>query len=61
LEGELFNDELIESAAALASGKEINPFGNIHASAEYQRHLANVLTRKALMLAGKRVEEKNVQ
>jgi aerobic carbon-monoxide dehydrogenase medium subunit len=61
LEGETFNDELIDSAAALASEKEINPFGNIHASAEFQRHLANVLTKKALKTAFKRAGEENIQ
>jgi aerobic carbon-monoxide dehydrogenase medium subunit len=57
LHGESFSDELIESSAALASGQEINPFGNIHASVEYQRHLANVLTKKALKIAAKRATE----
>lgn len=61
LEGEILNNTLVESAAAFASQTEITPFGNIHASAEYQRHLANVLTRKALMLAGKRAEVKHAQ
>jgi aerobic carbon-monoxide dehydrogenase medium subunit len=61
LEGEILNNTLVESAAAFASETEITPFGNIHASAEYQRHLANVLTRKALMLAGKRAEVKHAQ
>jgi carbon-monoxide dehydrogenase medium subunit len=51
LEGEKINDQLIESAAALASEKEINPFGNVHASPEFQRHLAKVLTKKALKQA----------
>ena len=51
LEGEVFSDELIESAAALASEKEINPFGNIHTSPDFQRHLARVLTRKTLKQA----------
>jgi carbon-monoxide dehydrogenase medium subunit len=51
LEGEQVSDELIESAAALASENEITPFGNIHASADFQRHLANVLTKKALKQA----------
>ena len=59
LEGEAFSDELIESAAAVASEKEINPFGNIHASVEYQRHLAKVLTRKALKTAVKRAGEES--
>ena len=57
LQGQSLNEELIESAAQTASGQEINPFGNIHASVEYQRHLANVLTRKALKLAIQRAAE----
>ena len=57
LEGEALNDKLIESTAALASEKEINPFGNIHTSSEFQRHLANVLTKKALKQATQRAEE----
>jgi len=57
LEGETLNEKLIESVAALASGQEINPFGNMHASPEFQRHLANVLTKKALKQAKKRAEE----
>jgi CO/xanthine dehydrogenase FAD-binding subunit len=57
LQGESLDDQAISSAADMASGKEINPFGNIHASTEYQRHLANVLTRKALHLAAKRAAE----
>jgi carbon-monoxide dehydrogenase medium subunit len=57
LQGETLNDELISSAAAVASGQEINPFGNIHASVDYQRHLANVLTRKALKTAVQRAGE----
>lgn len=51
LEGEALMDELIEAAAALASGKEINPYGNVHASPDFQRHLARVLTRKTLKQA----------
>ncbi len=57
LEGESLNDKLIESAAALASEKEINPFGNVHTSPEFQRHLANVLTKNALKQAMQRAEE----
>ncbi len=60
LEGEKLNEELIASAAALASGKEITPFGNVHASPEFQRHLASVLTKKALKQALQRAEE-NIQ
>ncbi|MGZ8940948.1 MAG: FAD binding domain-containing protein [Limisphaerales bacterium] len=57
LQGEMFEDELIDSAAQIASSQEINPFGNIHASVEYQRHLANVLTKKALKIAFQRATE----
>jgi carbon-monoxide dehydrogenase medium subunit len=57
LQGQSLTEELIESAAQTASGQEINPFGNIHASVEYQRHLANVLTRKALKIAIQRAAE----
>lgn len=61
LEGVKLNEVLIEFAAALASGKEIHPFGNIHASAEFQRHLANVLTRRALEKALERAGEETLQ
>jgi CO/xanthine dehydrogenase FAD-binding subunit len=54
LAGQPLDEKVIDSAAALASQKEINPFGNIHASPEFQRHLANVLTRKALRQAVER-------
>jgi len=57
LVGEQLNDSLIESAAKLASEKEITPFGNVHASPDFQRHLANVLTKKAIKKAVKRAEE----
>lgn len=57
LEGNKLNDKLIESAAVLASEKEINPFGNIHASLEFQRHLAKTLTQKALKQANQRAGE----
>ena len=57
LEGEKFEEKLIESVAVHASEKEINPFGNVHTSPEFQRHLANVLTRKALATAIQRAGE----
>src|SRR5688572_7113567 len=60
LQDESFSDELIRSAARVASEKEVNPFGNIHASPEYQRHLANVLTKKALNIAGARAAGKSL-
>ena len=57
LMGESVSDRLIESTASKASETEINPFGNIHTSPEFQRHLANVLTKKALKRATQRAEE----
>ncbi len=57
LKGETLSDPLIESAAALASEKEINPFGNIHTSDDFQRHLAKVLTKRALLQASDRAGE----
>ena len=43
----------IEEAAALAQ-RAVDPLGSIHASKEYQRHLAGVLTRRALRTAVER-------
>jgi carbon-monoxide dehydrogenase medium subunit len=54
LAGERLEDAAIEAASALAAGREIEPWGNVHASPEYQRHLALVLTRRALKQAAKR-------
>jgi carbon-monoxide dehydrogenase medium subunit len=44
----------VEEAAAIAAGREIDPVGNMHASADFQRHLARVLTRRCLRLAFER-------
>lgn len=57
LVGETISEALIESAAAHAGEKEINPFGNMHASVEFQRHLARVLTKQALQKALQRAGE----
>ena len=57
LVGEELSDETINSAAAHASEKEITPYGNIHASPEFQTHLANVLTQRALKQALQRAGE----
>ena len=57
LEGQAIQDALLESAAVLASEKEITPFGNVHTSPEFQRHLANVLTKRALKQATQRAGE----
>jgi len=45
------------AAAADAAQSEIAPTGNVQASAGYQRHLAGVLTRRALAVATERARE----
>jgi carbon-monoxide dehydrogenase medium subunit len=44
----------IAEAARLAAETEIGPEGNVHASSAYQRHLAAVLTRRAVARAAER-------
>jgi aerobic carbon-monoxide dehydrogenase medium subunit len=61
LEGETLSNELIEGAAVLASEQEIQPFGNVHASSDFQRHLARVLTRKTLKQAAERADKEILQ
>ena len=58
LVGKSLNDKLFESAAVIASEKEIIPFGNIHASAEFQSHLAKTLTMKTLKIAVERAQQR---
>lgn len=48
----------IEAAAALVQS-EIDPGGSIHASKEFQRHLAGVLTARALAAANKRARHEH--
>ncbi len=50
-------DSDILPAAEFASQKEIQPFGNLHASADFQRHLAKVLTMRAIHQAVRRAGE----
>lgn len=47
----------IEEAAEIAGEKEMDPFGSVHASPDYQRHLSKVLTKRALKLAHQRALE----
>lgn len=61
LEGQPMTDERMEAAARQAAEKDITPFGNVHASVEYQRHLAKVLTKRALQTAGRRAAGEIVQ
>ena len=53
------DEALIESVAA-AVRDEIEPVGDIHASAEFKRHLSGVLARRALTLACERAANGSV-
>jgi aerobic carbon-monoxide dehydrogenase medium subunit len=53
LSGRQIGTEEIKAAAALVQGA-IDPGGSIHASKEFQRHLAGVLTARALHTANER-------
>lgn len=51
LVGSSLDDGAIRAAAELATSREIEPTTDIHASSDYKRHLARVLTERALRLA----------
>jgi aerobic carbon-monoxide dehydrogenase medium subunit len=51
LTGEKPSAELITAAAELCATRDSEPNGDIHASAAFRRHLAKVLTRRALIEA----------
>jgi len=55
LVGTEISPEAIAAAADKVSRDEIHPFGDIHATAEFKRHLARVLTGRALRRAAERV------
>jgi CO/xanthine dehydrogenase FAD-binding subunit len=54
LESEGWSEAAIERAATHAAETEIDPSPDIHASVAFKRHLAVVLTRRALRRAGAR-------
>lgn len=49
-----------KEAGQVASHQDMMPFGNVHASAEYQRHLSAVLTERALTKAYERARYSQV-
>lgn len=51
--GREISNEAIEAATA-AADREIDPMGNVHCTPAYQRHLAHVLTRRAVQQASAR-------
>ena len=48
LHGEVLSPEAVSEAAQVAAHRDIDPPSDIHASAAYRRHLAAVLTKRAL-------------
>jgi len=56
IEGQALSPEAIETAAELAATADTDPVKDIHASAEFRRHLVKVLTRKALTQAAARAK-----
>ncbi len=57
LDGEVLSPEAIEAAAETAATADIDPPGDIHASATFRRHLARVLARRVLTRAAARAAE----
>ena len=56
LESNGLSAQTIAEAAAIAAEKDIEPTGDIHASADFKRHLARVLTVRALTEAHQRAQ-----
>ncbi len=54
LAGEAPSPEAIRAAAEQAGDQDIDPMGDIHASADFRRHLAKVLARRVLARAAER-------
>src|SRR4051812_3998955 len=57
LAGQELSEAAIEAAAEKASRDEIHPPGDVHSTPEFKRHLARVLTRRALRKAAERARE----
>jgi CO/xanthine dehydrogenase FAD-binding subunit len=54
LEGQNITADTIRAAAEMAAAEDIDPGGDIHATAEFRRHLAKVLAQRALEKAYQR-------
>jgi carbon-monoxide dehydrogenase medium subunit len=57
IKGQAFSAEVVNACAEVAASEDIDPGSDIHATAEFRRHLANVLARRALEQAFQRAAE----
>ena len=57
LKGQAPTLEAINASAEVAASEDIDPGSDIHATAEFRRHLANVLSRRALEQAFQRAAD----
>ena len=57
LKGQAPTLEAIKATAEVAASEDIDPGSDIHATAEFRRHLANVLSRRALEQAFQRAAD----
>lgn len=58
LTGNTFSESHLAEAAAQAASEDIDPSGDIHASAAFKRHLARVIAGRALTTAWQRASER---
>ena len=57
LSGQTPTDDVIGAAARAAAQNDIDPHGDVHATSDYRRHLAEVLTARAVKLAVERARK----
>jgi carbon-monoxide dehydrogenase medium subunit len=57
--GQTPTGEAIRGAAADAAERDVDPPGDVHATAAYRRHLVEILTRRALVRAVERAQSSN--
>ncbi len=55
--GQKLDQDVIQEASEVASSEDIDPSSDIHATTEFRRHLAGVLTRRAIEQALSKVGE----
>ena len=56
LQGQEPTEEAIQEAAEVAARQDVDPVSDIHASADYRRHLVKVLARRTLRVAVQRAK-----